>query len=107
MGYRTAIARYIAKWGIAQIWAVKWGGAKRMGGRKTDQKSFWAAEPLLCRGFLYRKNRALTLEGGGKRTIRGAVQNPFLGGDPGVIREVFLPPLFCTPPWRPLTDVPV
>ena len=29
---------------------------------------------------LYRKNRALTPEGGGKRTVRGGVQNPFLGG---------------------------
>ena len=35
---------------------------------------------LLCRGLLYRKKRALTPEGGGKRTVRGGVQNPFLGG---------------------------
>ena len=38
------------------------------------------ASGLLGRGFLYRKSRALTPEGGGKRTVRGGVQNPFLGG---------------------------
>ena len=32
------------------------------------------ASGLLCRGFLYRKNRALTPEGGGKGTIRGGKQ---------------------------------
>ena len=37
------------------------------------------ASGLLCRGFLYRQNRALTPERGGKRTARGGVQNPFLG----------------------------
>ena len=35
---------------------------------------------LLCPGFLYRKNRALTPEGGGKRTVRGGVQKPFWEG---------------------------
>ena len=39
------------------------------------------ASGLLCHGFfLYRKNRALTPERGEKRTVRGGVQNPFLGG---------------------------
>ena len=51
------------------------------------------ASALLCRGLLYRKNRALTLEGGGKRTIRGRVQNRFWEG---IIREVFHPPHFST-----------
>ena len=58
------------------------------------------ASGLLSRGFLYRKNRALTLEGGGKRTVRGGVQNPFLGG---VSFLRFSTPLFFPPPhWRPL-----
>ena len=39
-------------------------------------------------------------EKGGKRTLRGQVPNPLFGR--GVIREVFHPPLFSTPPWRPL-----
>ena len=50
---------------------------------------------LLFRGFLYRKNRALTPEGGGKRTVRGGVQNPFLGGVPFVR---FSTPLLFPPP---------
>ena len=59
------------------------------------------ASGLLCRGFLYRKSRALTPEGGGKRTVRGGVQNPFLGG---VSFVRFSTPLFFPPPpWRPLT----
>ena len=45
------------------------------------------ASGLLCRGFLHRKNRALTPEGGGKRTVRGGVQNPFLGGVSFVLRH--------------------
>ena len=44
------------------------------------------ASVLLCRGFLYRKNRALTREGGGKGTIRGGGPKPLFGR--GVIREV-------------------
>ena len=62
------------------------------------------ASGLLCRGFLYRKNRAcaLTPEGGGQRTVRGGVQNPFLGGMSFVrfSSPLFFPP----PPWRPLTQ---
>ena len=57
------------------------------------------ASGLLCRGFLYRKNRALTPEGGGKRTGGGGPK-PLFGR--GVICEVFHPPLFSTPPRRPL-----
>ena len=38
------------------------------------------ASGLLCRGFLYRKNRALTPEGGGKRTVRGGSKTPFWEG---------------------------
>ena len=61
------------------------------------------ASGLLCRGFLYRKNRALTREGGGKRTVRGGPK-PLFGR--GVIREVFHPPPFSSPPWRPLIKSP-
>ena len=50
------------------------------------------ASGLLSRGFLYRKNRGLTPEGGGKRTVRGGVQNHFLGGVSFV--NTFPPPLF-------------
>ena len=53
------------------------------------------ASGLLCRGFLYRKNRALTSEGGGKRTVGGGVQNPFLGG---VSFVRFSTPLLFPPP---------
>ena len=85
-----------------------WGGAKRMGGGKRTReralpKIFGPskrASGLLCRGFLYRTNRALAPERGWKTYRTRGVQNPFLGG--GVIREVFHPPLFSTPPWRPL-----
>ena len=62
------------------------------------------ASGLLCRGILYRRNRALTPEGGGKRTVRGGGPKPLFGR--GVIREVFHPPLFSTPPWRPLNFIP-
>ena len=88
-------------------WAVIWGGAKRMGGMTTYQRTrspenFWTPpkELLVCSvgGFLYWKTRALTPEGvenvlyeGGCKTLFGR----------GVIREVFHSPLFSTPPWRP------
>ena len=87
------------------------GGCKTYGGRKTYQRtrspeSSWSppkrAFGLLCRGFLYRKNRALTPEGGGKRTVRGGVQNPFLGGVSFV--RFSTPLFFSTPPWRPLKN---
>ena len=55
--------------------------------------------------FYTEKNIALTPEGGGKRTIRGGVQNPLFGR--GVIREVFHHLLlFPPPPWRPLIKHP-
>ena len=90
--------------------AVIWGGAKRMGGGKRTreralpkifgplQKSFWSALSWI----LYKKNRALAPEGGGKRTVRGGgVQNPFLGG---VSFARFSTPLFFPPPHRVLWD---
>ena len=89
-------------------WAVIWGGAKRMGGgKRTRERALQKfldpskrASGLLCRGFLYRKNRAVTPEGSGKRTVRGGVQNPFLGGVSFV--RFSTPLFFSTPPWRPL-----
>ena len=61
------------------------------------------ASGLLCGGFLYRNNRALTPERGGKRTARGGGgPKPFLGG---VSFVRFPPPSFSNPPWRPLMIV--
>ena len=53
------------------------GGAKRMGGGKRTRERALPkildpskkASGLLCCGVLYRQNRALTPEGGGKRTV--------------------------------------
>ena len=83
------------------------GGAKRMGEENVPENTTSRkildpskrASGLLSRGFLYRKNRATTPEGGGKSTVRGGPKTLF---GRGVIREVFLPPLFSTPLWRPL-----
>ena len=76
---------------LLKNWAVIWGGAKRTGenvpenalSRKfLDSKR---ASGLLCRGFLYRKNRALTPPFWERCHSRG-----------------FPPPSFSSPPWRPL-----
>ena len=84
-------------WGVQNVW-----------GRKTYQRTrppdkFWTPpkELLVCSvvDFCTWKNRALTPEGGGKRTARG-VQNPFLGGVSFV--RFSNPLLFPPPPWRPL-----
>ena len=69
-------------------WAVIWGGPKGRGEENVPENALSRkfldpskrASVLLCRGCLYRKNRALIPEGSGKRTVRGGVQNPFLGG---------------------------
>ena len=53
------------------------------------------ASGLLCRGFLYRKNRAVTPEGGGKRTVRGGSKTPFWEG---CHSWGFPPPSFFHPP---------
>ena len=80
------------------------GGCKTYGGRKTYQRTrspnnFWTPSRgfgLLCRGFLYRKNRALTPEGGWKTYgTRGGSKTPFLGG---VSFVRFSYPLFFHPP---------
>ena len=87
------------------------GGCKTYGGWKTYQRTrspenFWTppkrAAGLLCRGFLYRKNRALTREGGVENVPYEGGPKPLFGR--GVIREVFHPPPFSTPPWRPLNN---
>ena len=58
------------------------------------------ASGLLCRKFLYRKNRALTPEGWNTYRTRGGSKTPFLGG---VSFLRFSTPLFLPPPlWRPL-----
>ena len=85
------------------------GGCKTYGGEENVPENALSrkfldpskrASGLLCPGVLYRKNRALTPERGGKRTVRGGGPKPLFVR--GVIREVFHPPLFSTPPWRPL-----
>ena len=93
---------------INNIWAVIWGGAKRIGGGKRTrecalpkifgalQKSFWSALSWIS----VQENRALTREGGWKTYRTRGGPKPLFGW--GVIREVFHPPLFSTPPWRPL-----
>ena len=92
------------------IWAVIWGGAKRMGGGKRTreralpkifgplQKSFWSALSWI---FVQEKQSTDTWGGWTTYRTRGGPK-PLFGR--GVIREVFHPPLFSTPPWRPLND---
>ena len=65
--------------------------------RTTLSPLLWCAPNL---GFLYRKNRATTLEGGRKGARGRGVQNPFLGGTSFV--RFFSPLFFSTPPRRPL-----
>ena len=81
-------------------WAVILGGAKRMGGGKRTRERALpkTMDPSKRASCLLRRG---TPEGGGKRTVRGAVQNPFLGGV-SFVRFPPPPPLFSTPPWRPL-----
>ena len=73
------------------------GGGKRTRERALPrifgplQNSLWSALSWI----LYRKNRALTPEGGGRRTVQRGVQNPFLGG---VSFVRFSYPLFFHPP---------
>ena len=91
------------------------GGCKTYGGRKTYQRTrspenFWSLpkELLFCfvMDFLYRKNRALTPERGGKRTVRGQRgPKPLFGR--GVIREVFFPPPPFPPPPMASSDSPL
>ena len=81
-----------------------WGGAKRMGiGKRTRQrtlpkfsgrlqKSFWSAQSWI---FVQETHRALS----GRRTRRRGRSKTVFGR--GVLPEVFLPPLFSTPPWCP------
>ena len=59
----------------------------------------WAALSWI---FVQEKQRTDTWGGGGgveNVPDKGGSKTPFWRG---VIREVFLPPLFSTPPWRPL-----
>ena len=62
------------------------------------------ASVLHCRGFLYRKTRALTPEGVENVPYKGGFQSPFLGGVSFVrfSSPLFFstPPLFLPPPHR-------
>ena len=87
------------------LWFGPWyGGVQNVWGEenvpeKAPSRKFLdpskRASGLLWRGFLYRKNRALTPEGGGKRTVRGGVENPFWEGCQS---WGFPPPSFFHPP---------
>ena len=79
-----------------------YGGGKRTGERALPkifgplQKSFWSA--LL---WIFVQEKQSTDTWGGWKTYRTrGGPKPLFGT--GVIREVFHPPLFSTPPWRPL-----
>ena len=87
------------------------GGCKTYGGWKTYQRTrspenFWTPpkELLVCCvvDFCRRKTEHWH--------VRGVENVPYEGGPKplfgrGVIREVFHPPLFSTPPWRPLENI--
>ena len=78
------------------------GGGKRTEERALPknsgplQKSFWSAQSWL---FVQEKESNDTRGGWKTYRTRGGPK-PLFGR--GVLREVFLPPLFSTPPWRPL-----
>ena len=80
-----------------------YGGGKRtrdaLSRQFLDPSERERASGLLRRGFLYRKNRALTPEGVENVPYEGGPK-PLFGR--GVIREVSLPPLSPPPHWRPL-----
>ena len=90
-------------------WTVIWAGAKRMGGGKRTreralpnifgplQKSFSSAL-----SWIFVQEKQSTDTRGGWKTYRTRGVPKALFGR-GVIREVFHPPPFSTPPWRPLT----
>ena len=60
------------------------------------QKSFWSALSWI---FVQEKQ---TPERGGKHTVRGGVQNPFLGVLS--LMRFSSPPFFHPPQWRPLSN---
>ena len=95
--YAQSIVIILCKNPSEYNWAMVW-GCKTYGGRKTNRqctlqkKILQKASGALSLGFPYRKNRAATPEGGGKRTRQRGFQNLFFGR--GDLPEVFLPPLF-------------
>ena len=89
------------------------GGCKTYGGRKTYQRTrspenFWSPpkELLVCSvvDFCIGKTEHWHLQGVGKRTVWGGVQNPFLGGL-SFVR--FSTPLFFPPPHGVLWESPL
>ena len=64
-------------WAVSNLeaicWSMIWGGAKRMGGGKlTRERALPSkrASGQKCRGFLHRRNRALTPKGGQKNKTK-------------------------------------
>ena len=97
-GLRSEFGRWYG--GVQNVWGEENVPENALSRRFLDPSK--RASGLFCRGFLYRKNRAVTPEGGGKTYRTRGGPKPLFGR--GVIREVFHPPLFSTPPWRPLTN---
>ena len=104
---RWKFGKQLAQWSMpvtTTILGHDMGGVQNVWGEKNVPENASArkfldpsqrASGLLCRGFSYRKNRAMAPEGGGKRTRRREVQKPFLGG---VSFVRFSSPLFSPPP---------
>ena len=64
--------------GVQNVWGVENVPENALSRKFLDPSK--RASGLLCRGFLYRKNKALTREGGGKRPVRGGSKTPFWEG---------------------------
>ena len=100
---------FVTKFRTHWIVGPWYGGAQNVWGEENVPENMLSrkfldpskrASGLRCRGFLHRKNRALTAEGGGKRTVRGGSKTPFWEG---CHSWGFPPPsFFHPPPWRPL-----
>ena len=63
------------------------------------QKKFLVCLVLV---FVQGKTEQRHLGGGGWKTCRTRGEGSTTPVWEGVLREIFLPPLFSTPPWRPL-----
>ena len=79
--------------GVQNVWGEENVPENALSWKSLDPSE--RASGLLCRGFFYRKNRALTPEGGGKRTVRGGSKTPFWEG---CHSWGFPPPSFFHPP---------
>ena len=94
---------------LTSAWAMTWGGVKRMGGgKRTEQRTLQRISGPLEKSVWSGQSSAFLQGKKEQRHQRGVENVPNDGGPKslfcrGVIGEVFLPPPFSTPPWRPLT----